>query len=70
MVIKELRQSIIDGGHKVSIARVQQALSAGLAPDLAFNGGWWPPSEVGRRFDEGEYFGMEILIAARAMGEG
>jgi 5-methyltetrahydrofolate--homocysteine methyltransferase len=50
---------------------VQVALDAGLAPDdILKNALVTAMGEVGRRFEAGEYFVPEMLIAARAMQGG
>jgi 5-methyltetrahydrofolate--homocysteine methyltransferase len=50
---------------------VQQALDAGLDPQVILNDGMVSAmSEVGRLFEEEEYFVPELLISARAMQAG
>ena len=50
---------------------VQAALDAGVPPgDILQNGLIAAMGEVGRLFEEGEYFVPEMLIAARAMKAG
>ncbi|NPV87714.1 MAG: corrinoid protein [Anaerolineae bacterium] len=70
-VLKEIFQSIIDGDQKLTPQKVQEALDAGLEPGYILNEGMVAAmSEVGRLFEEGEYFVPEMLIAARAMQAG
>jgi 5-methyltetrahydrofolate--homocysteine methyltransferase len=70
-VIKEIFDSILEGSQKVTVAKVQQALDAGLNPGVILNDGMVAAmAEVGRLFEEGEYFVPEMLIAARAMQNG
>ena len=67
-VIKEIFDSILEGSQKVTVAKVQQALDAGINPGVILNEGMVKAmAEVGRLFEEGEYFVPEMLIAARAM---
>lgn len=67
-LIDEIRQAVIDGQAKVVVPKVEQALSEGIAPDKILHEGLISAmSEVGRMFEEGEYFVPEMLIAARAM---
>ncbi len=67
-LIQEIRQAVIDGQAKVVVPKVEQALAEGLAPDKILHEGLIDAmSEVGRMFEEGEYFVPEMLIAARAM---
>jgi 5-methyltetrahydrofolate--homocysteine methyltransferase len=70
-VIKEIYDSILNGQQKVSSAKVQEALDQGInAADILNDGMVAAMAEVGRLFEEGEYFVPEMLIAARAMQSG
>lgn len=70
-VIKEIYESILNGQQKVSSAKVQEALDQGINPAAILNDGMVAAmAEVGRLFEEGEYFVPEMLIAARAMQSG
>jgi 5-methyltetrahydrofolate--homocysteine methyltransferase len=70
-VIKEIYDSILNGQQKVSSAKVQEALDQGINPaDILNDGMVAAMAEVGRLFEEGEYFVPEMLIAARAMQSG
>jgi 5-methyltetrahydrofolate--homocysteine methyltransferase len=70
-VIKEIYDSILNGQQKVSSAKVQEALDQGINPaDILNDGMVAAMAEVGRLFEEGEYFVPEMLIAARAMQAG
>jgi 5-methyltetrahydrofolate--homocysteine methyltransferase len=70
-VIKEIFDSILEGSQKVTVVKVQQALDAGINPGVILNDGMVAAmAEVGRLFEEGEYFVPEMLIAARAMQNG
>ncbi|MEW6578534.1 MAG: corrinoid protein [Chloroflexota bacterium] len=67
-LIQEIRQAVIDGQAKVVVPKVEQALAEGLDPDVILHEGLIDAmGEVGRMFEEGEYFVPEMLIAARAM---
>ncbi|MEP0762623.1 MAG: corrinoid protein [Chloroflexota bacterium] len=67
-LIQEIRQAVIDGQAKVVVPKVEQALAEGLDPDVILHEGLIDAmGEVGRLFEEGEYFVPEMLIAARAM---
>ena len=62
---------IIDGDMHIVPEQVQAALNAGLAPDAILKDGMIAAmAEVGRLFEEGEFFVPEMLIAARAMQTG
>ena len=70
-VIKEIFDSILEGSQKVTVVKVQAALDAGINPAVILNDGMVAAmAEVGRLFEEGEYFVPEMLIAARAMQNG
>lgn len=70
-VLKDIYDSIINGQQKVTAAKVQQALDAGMDPAQILNEGMVTAmGEVGRLFEEGEYYVPEMLIAARAMQAG
>lgn len=70
-ILQDIYNSIVDAEHKVTAEKVQQAIGAGLAPDLILNEGMVAAmAEVGRLFEEGEYFVPEMLISARAMQAG
>ncbi|HEX3052286.1 MAG TPA: corrinoid protein [Aggregatilineaceae bacterium] len=67
-LIAEIRQAVIDGQAKAVVPKVEQALAEGTAPDVILREGLIDAmKEVGRMFEEGEYFVPEMLIAARAM---
>ncbi|MCL4237278.1 MAG: corrinoid protein [Anaerolineae bacterium] len=67
-LIQEIRQAVIDGQAKVAVPKVEQALAEGMDPDVILREGLIDAmGEVGRLFEEGEYFVPEMLIAARAM---
>jgi len=71
MIVKEIYEAVIDGQNKQVEALVQQALAEGVPPaELLSQGMIAAMGEVGRRFEEGEFFVPEMLIAARAMQAG
>jgi 5-methyltetrahydrofolate--homocysteine methyltransferase len=64
-------ECILEGDNKGIKAAVQRALDSGLEPGTILNQGMISAmSEVGKRFEEGEYYVPEMLISARAMKEG
>jgi 5-methyltetrahydrofolate--homocysteine methyltransferase len=70
-VIKSIYDGILEGQHKAVAAYVQSALDAGADPSVILNDGMVAAmAEVGRLFEEGEYYVPEMLIAARAMQAG
>jgi len=70
-VLDDLKQNVIDG-NAVSVPElVKQAMSDGVPPEKILNQGLISGmAEVGRLFEEGEFFVPEMLIAARAMKAG
>jgi len=69
--LSALYNAILEGDVAATQAGVQAALDAGLEPgDILADGMIAAMKEVGRLFEEGEYFVPEMLIAARAMQAG
>ena len=70
-VLDDLRRGVIDGNALGVQDSVKQAIGEGLPPDKILNEGLISAmAEVGRLFENGEYFVPEMLIAARAMKAG
>ena len=70
-VLEVIREGIMEGDMPLTQAKVQEAIDAGIAPgDILQEGLVAAMAEVGRLFEEGEYFVPEMLIAARAMKAG
>lgn len=70
-ILKEIYDTVINGENKATPEKVQAALDAGLDPGVILNDGMVAAmGEVGRLFEEGEYFVPEMLISARAMQAG
>ena len=66
--LKLIYDGILDGDMKAAQQHVQTALDSSSRPDVILNEGMISAmSEVGRLFEEGEYFVPEMLISARAM---
>jgi 5-methyltetrahydrofolate--homocysteine methyltransferase len=69
--LSALYNAILEGDVAATQAGVQAALDAGLEPgEILADGMIAAMKEVGRLFEEGEYFVPEMLIAARAMQAG
>ncbi len=69
--IQKIFDSILDGDRAAAKTGVQTALEANLDPLTILNEGMiGAMAEVGHRFEIGEYFVPEMLVAARAMQEG
>ncbi|MFN2237063.1 MAG: corrinoid protein [Anaerolineales bacterium] len=69
--IKNIYQGVLEGDMGTVQDNVQAALDVGVSPaDILHEGLIAAMGEVGRLFEEGEYFVPEMLIAARAMKAG
>jgi corrinoid protein of di/trimethylamine methyltransferase len=61
---------VIDGDMESAVEEVKRVLGEGLSPQIVMEGHLIPAMrEVGRLFEENEYFVPELLISARAMQE-
>jgi 5-methyltetrahydrofolate--homocysteine methyltransferase len=70
-ILAAINQAILDGNKNQSVIKVNEALQAGLDAGTILNEGLIAPmNEVGRLFEEGEYFVPEMLVSARAMQAG
>ncbi len=70
-VLQHIFDAILDGSTGKVPGLVQQALDAGIQPDAILNQAMiGAMTEVGRLFEEGEYFIPEMLVSARAMQAG
>jgi len=70
-VLQAIYDSILNGQHKVTPEEVSRALAEGIDPVTVLNESMVAAmAEVGRLFEEGEYYVPEMLIAARAMQSG
>ena len=64
-------QGVLEGNVSAVTDGVQQALGAGVPAETLLNSGLIPAmAEVGRLFEEGEYYVPDMLISARAMQAG
>ena len=71
MKLEEIYQNVIDGQAPAVEAGVQAALGEGVAADVILKQALIAAmDEVGKRFEEGDFFVPEMLIAARAMQTG
>ena len=70
-LIEDIHENVINGQQAVVQQKVKEALEAGLAPGVILKEGMIAGmAEVGRRFEAGDFFVPEMLIAARAMQSG
>lgn len=69
--LNDIYQAVLDGDQKGAQAGVRAALDAGVPPETILKDGLIAAmGEVGRLFEENEYFVPEMLVAARAMQGG
>ena len=69
--LKAIYDGVVEGDNASVQQHVQEALGAGMNASVILNEGLIPAmAEVGRLFEEGEYFVPEMLVSARAMQEG
>jgi len=70
-LIQEISDGVLNGDAELVKEKVQTALDSGLEASHILNDGMIATmAEVGRLFEEGEYFVPEMLISARAMQAG
>jgi 5-methyltetrahydrofolate--homocysteine methyltransferase len=66
--LKAIYDGVVEGDNASVQQHVQEALGSGISASDILNQGLIPAmAEVGRLFEEGEYFVPEMLISARAM---
>jgi 5-methyltetrahydrofolate--homocysteine methyltransferase len=69
--LNQLMDSVINGNQDSVKALVKQHLDQGIDPQAILNSGLIPAmNEVGSRFEAGDFFIPEMLVAARAMQVG
>ena len=69
--MKPIFQNVLDGQADAVLSGVKASLAAGVDPNTILNEALIAAmSEVGRLFEEGEYFVPEMLVSARAMQAG
>lgn len=70
-MFEELHSHVIDGNSDEVEELVRDALARGVEPSRILNEGLiLPMKEVGDRFESGDFFVPEMLVAARAMESG
>ncbi len=69
-LFEDLYKAILEGQRDIAKDRVTEALNLGKDPGEVLDVMVGAMGEVGRLFEEGEYFVPEMLIAARAMKTG
>lgn len=69
--LEKISRAVLEGDRDSTVDYVQAALDANVDANTILQGGLIPAmSDVGRLFEEGEYFVPEMLISARAMKSG
>jgi len=70
-IIEQVRENVINGNQAQAEAQVGEALAIGVpAREILEHGLIAAMAEVGARFERGEFYVPEMLIAARAMKAG
>jgi len=70
-VLREIFDGVLAGDNQNVPIKVQAALEAGISPERILNEGMISAmAQVGKLFEEGEYFVPEMLISARSMQAG
>ncbi|MGD0877739.1 MAG: corrinoid protein [Anaerolineales bacterium] len=70
-ILDDVRKSVIEGDLNATQDKVNQALADKISPESVLNDGLISAmSEVGRMFENGEFYVPEMLISARAMKGG
>ena len=71
MSLEAIYNAVLDGNAPAAKAGVEKALAEGVAPEVILKDGLIAAmGEVGRLFEENEYFVPEMLVSARAMQGG
>ena len=66
--LHRLYQAVLDGDAKTAVAVTQEAIAEKIDPLELISGTMVPAmNEVGKRYEEEEYFVPELLLSARAM---
>ena len=69
--LKTMAEAVKNGDEKLTVQTVDEALSAGIAPNDILSNGLVPGIQaLGQLFKDGEAYLPEILISARAMRSG
>ncbi|MEW5783999.1 MAG: corrinoid protein [Bacillota bacterium] len=67
--LNEIKQALIEGRKNETVQRVEAAVGAGVEPALIIREALTPALYlVGEKFDQGEYFLPDMMLAAEAMG--
>lgn len=70
-ILQELFDNIVNGQRALVPKQVQAALDAKIEPSTILNEAMIPAmQEVGKRFQDGDYYIPELMIAARSMKDG
>ena len=70
-MLETIYNAILDGDVAGTADGVRSALDAGLGPGLILSDGMIAAmKEVGKRYEEGDFFVPEMLVSARAMQNG
>ena len=69
--IQSIYKNILEGNVEEVLSNVKQAIDTGLGPETILKEGMIAAmDEVGKLFEEGDFFVPEMLVAAQAMQAG
>ena len=67
-VLAQVKEAVIEGKREETLRRVAEAVEAGIEPSLVISKGLTEGLYVvGDKFEEGEYFLPDMMLAAEAM---
>jgi 5-methyltetrahydrofolate--homocysteine methyltransferase len=70
-LLQSIHKGILNGDRNATIKSIEVAISSGISPSDILNEAMTTAMiEVGKLFEDGEYFVPEMLISAKAMKEG
>ena len=70
-LLDDLYNAVLDGQRPAAVAVVEKLIASGLGPEKILFDGMIPAmDEVGRLFEQGEFFVPEMLVSANAMKGG
>lgn len=70
-LLEEINRAVVAGNRDETVAKVERAIQEGIPPeDILRTALISAMSEVGDKFEQGEFYVPEMLVAARAMQSG
>jgi 5-methyltetrahydrofolate--homocysteine methyltransferase len=70
-LLEEVYKAVVAGDREATVSKVEEAIKKGLPPeDILRSALIAAMAEVGDKFEQGEFYVPEMLVAARAMQSG